>query len=163
MLPHLIYGLKLKKYTKRISTHQGFTLIELLITISILAILGAISSSVFNNIQENNRDQKRLRDLSSIKQALELYRSQNSSYPSNPEDLTPDYLDGIPEDPFYNTPYPYRSYPTSPVCTSDNKDCTSFIICARSEGNGTYDLPSDCAEIPCDNKGNNCNMGVAPD
>lgn len=102
---------------------NGFTLIEIMITISIIAVLAAVSISVFSNVQKSNRDQKRIRDLQSIKQALELYRSDNGAYPSVKDDLMTKYLAAWPSDPVVSQSYFYQ------------KTSTEFIICAKKEGN----------------------------
>jgi prepilin-type N-terminal cleavage/methylation domain-containing protein len=60
---------------------SGFTLVELLIVIAILGLLitGGLASYV--STQKYSRDQKRKLDLEKIKQALEVYRSENGRYP----------------------------------------------------------------------------------
>lgn len=62
---------------------SGFTLIELLVVIAILAILAAISISVFGSAQKNTRDGVRKYDLNIIQNYLEQYRSDQGFYPSN--------------------------------------------------------------------------------
>src|SRR5256885_1497974 len=93
---------------------RGFTLIELLLTISILAVLSTVGLVAYNSVSSNGRDQTRLRDLNSIKQALELYRNDSHFYPStlpfgsplssttgrgsSTSSLVVTYLDLIPQD-----------------------------------------------------------------
>ncbi len=60
---------------------KGFTLIELLVTISIIGILTAIISVNFNDARQQANDKKRMTDLKSLQLSLELYKSQNGSYP----------------------------------------------------------------------------------
>lgn len=60
----------------------GFTLIELLIVISIMGILMTASFASYIGTQKNNRDRKRKADLEIIRQALEVYKSQNGQYPN---------------------------------------------------------------------------------
>src|SRR5690348_7056671 len=77
--------MKLKKlfstHTATTQTRKGFTLIELMIAISIVAILGTVGFTAFNQSQLRARDAKRKQDLRSISQALELYYQQNKRFP----------------------------------------------------------------------------------
>lgn len=133
--------------------NKGFTLIELLVAISIIAILVTISVLVYSQISINSRDQRRVQDINIIKQALELYRRDNSSYPQSSDNkvatlstvLTP-YLPTLPEDPLATTYYKYRAFPDD--CTAANNDCTSYIICARRDGNNSSQDISECSTPP---------------
>lgn len=60
---------------------NGFTLVELLVSITILSILTAVSVVIFTGVTSQARDGQRKRDLQFIKQALELYRSDQGFYP----------------------------------------------------------------------------------
>lgn len=61
---------------------KGFTLIELLIVIAIIGVLSALLMANFIGIRQRARDAQRKADLRQVQSALELYRSDNSSYPS---------------------------------------------------------------------------------
>lgn len=61
----------------------GFTLIELLITVSIIAILTAISAFALNGSRESARDARRKTDLEQIKSALEIYKADCNMYPAS--------------------------------------------------------------------------------
>ena len=67
---------------KHLANHSGFTLIELLIAIVIIGILAGLSIFLIDSARIKSRDVKRIADLRQIKQALELYYLDNSSYPS---------------------------------------------------------------------------------
>lgn len=90
----------------------GFTIVELLIVIVVIAILAAITIVAYNGIQARSRDASRDAAANSIKKGLELYRTQNDTYPapvgcinagcnlSNLASyLVPTYVSTIPDDP----------------------------------------------------------------
>lgn len=130
-----------------------------------------IGISVFNTAQKNVRDQKRLRDLTTIKQALELYRSDMQMYPlsadlgigtsepfTNPSGAKV-YLNPVPSDSNPGSSYVYEPLPTS--CNNLTVFCDNFIVCAKKEGVNTLNLPSDCVSVSCGS--GNCDMGVSSD
>lgn len=59
----------------------GFTLIELLVVVSIIAMLTSIVLASLSNAKMKARDTKRIQDLIQIRNALELYYSDNGAYP----------------------------------------------------------------------------------
>ena len=61
--------------------YQGFTIVELLIVIVVIAILAAISIVAYNGIQQRARDAQRKNDIATITKAMELYYTDNGSYP----------------------------------------------------------------------------------
>ena len=62
---------------------KGFTLIELLVVIAIIGILSSVVLASLNSARAKARDARRLSDLHQIRNALELYASDNSgSYPT---------------------------------------------------------------------------------
>src|SRR3989338_938512 len=62
----------------------GFSLIELVIVMGIIAIIAAAAATRFTQAQAKSRDARRQADLESVRSALELYRSDNSTtgYPN---------------------------------------------------------------------------------
>jgi type II secretion system protein G len=103
----------------RIKSTSGFTLIELLVVVAIIGLISSIAIVTLNNVRAEARDAKRLADMDSIQNALELYYHDYGVYP-NPEcyglpgivlctsilapsnwisDLMPDYIKQIPNDP----------------------------------------------------------------
>lgn len=65
--------------------NKGFTLVELLVSIAVMGIVATGSLVMINPAGQlqKGRDAKRKADLQQIRSALELYRSDNGSYPSS--------------------------------------------------------------------------------
>lgn len=72
---------------KFLTSHQhkqrGFTIVELLIVIVVVAILAVITIVAYNGIQQRARATEASAALSQAKKKLELYKVDNSSYPTS--------------------------------------------------------------------------------
>lgn len=70
------------KITKK-NSNKGFTLIELMLVVILVSILSGIVISVVNvtALRAKSRDSQRKSDISKIRTALELYYTDNRSYP----------------------------------------------------------------------------------
>lgn len=130
---------------------KGFTLIELLVVMAIIGILAAASYAIINPAAQMGkaRDSKRKADIAQIRAALELYRSDNGSYPStdwvnsgdpsNPNwipGLAPTYSKSIPKDPKNTGGYPFNggytyAYYSSVYCGLSPG--TTYILVAHLE------------------------------
>jgi prepilin-type N-terminal cleavage/methylation domain-containing protein len=130
--------------------NKGFTLIELLTVIAIIGIITAASATILNPAGQlaKARDAERKAELQQIRSALELYRSDNGTYPvsgwvsSSQGDswipgLTPNYLKIVPKDPKNNLGYPWSrgvhtyAYQSESVCGIVAG--TSYILTTRLE------------------------------
>jgi type II secretion system protein G len=60
---------------------KGFTLIELLVVIAIIGLLSTLAVVSLNSARMKARDARRQSDLRQISTAMELYKTQNDSYP----------------------------------------------------------------------------------
>ncbi|MBP6993740.1 type II secretion system protein [Candidatus Woesebacteria bacterium] len=60
---------------------SGFTLVELLIVVVMLALLTVVSGTAYLATMKTVRDGRRKVDLENIRSALEVYKSDNSTYP----------------------------------------------------------------------------------
>jgi len=61
---------------------KGFTLIELLVVIAIIGLLSTLAVVALGSAREKARDSKRLSDIKQVQTALELYYTDQSTYPS---------------------------------------------------------------------------------
>ncbi len=61
---------------------KGFTLIELLVVIAIIGLLSTLSVVALGSAREKARDSKRLSDIKQVQTALELYYTDQGSYPT---------------------------------------------------------------------------------
>lgn len=89
---------------------RGFTLIELLVVIAIIGLLSSVILASLNGARIKGRDARRLSDIKQIQTALELYYSDNNTYPVTASGgttvtsalggvLAPTYIQSVPVDP----------------------------------------------------------------
>jgi len=60
---------------------SGFTIVELVVVIFVIGILAGITLIAYNGVQARTRDDRRKTDVENIEKAMELYYSDNGSYP----------------------------------------------------------------------------------
>jgi len=77
---------------------KGFTLIELLVVIAIIGLLASIIIINLNNARKKARDAKRLAEIREIITALDMYYTDNESWPSRTADSCCDGWDQGPCD-----------------------------------------------------------------
>jgi general secretion pathway protein G len=103
---------------------NGFTLVELMVVIVIIGLLAAIVAFNVLPMGDKARVEKAKSDISTIEQALEMYKLQNLHYPSTSEGLQAlvqapssadpsryqagGYIKKLPADP-WGRPYQYAS------------------------------------------------------
>ena len=66
---------------KNLFSKKGFTLIEILIVVAIIGILASVVVVGLGPAQKKGRDSRRVSDLRSVQNALELYYGKNGQYP----------------------------------------------------------------------------------
>lgn len=103
------------------STHlksSGFTLIELLVVIAIIAILGAISISVFSGAQGSAKDGQRRSEINSIAKSIEASKDfVSNKYKWDATTAGADFPKGIP----YNGP---KGSASEPYCIKTDTNAT---------------------------------------
>lgn len=126
---------------------KGFSLIELLVVTTVIITLMAIGTVYYRGAQAKSRDNKRKVDLEQVRAGLEMYRSEEDTYPvgSSWDNMTStlvtdDYLPSAPTD-----PKGYSYYYTS--------DGSAYTVCAYLESGG----PNDCGDNCSAPEGASCN------
>src|SRR3989338_458737 len=133
---------------------HGFTLIEVLVAATIIGLLSTIGLGGFQAISRSGRDALRKTDLEQTRSALEIYKSENGSYPaaascSASGGLVPVYINTYPAD---------TKSPTYVYCYNRITNLT-YYICAHLENGDATDYSTECGGT---NKCvSNCNYKVA--
>ncbi len=106
--------------------NTGFTLIELLVVIAIIGLLSTVVMTSLNSARKKGRDTRRVEDLNTIRQALEVYYDDNGKYPTALSALTTGgQLPVVPTDPQSGNAYSYA------VDSSSNPQ--SYVLAATLE------------------------------
>ena len=88
--------------------NSGFTLIELLVVIAIIGLLSTVVLTSLNSARKKGRDTRRVEDIASIRQALEVYYDKNGTYPTALSALQTDgQMSVVPTDPLSGASYTY--------------------------------------------------------
>ncbi len=131
---------------------KGFTLMELLVVITVLAILLGMALSSLKGTRAAARDSQRKTELEQVRSALEIYRTDEGSYPTRNGKVTTSlsglgsYLeDDVLQDPLPSNFYYYYVYGSSGQ---------TYTLCAHLETGGS--AVSACGSS-C---GGTCNYGL---
>lgn len=87
--------------------NSGFTLIELLVVIAIIGLLSTVVMTSLNSARKKGRDTRRVEDIASIRQALEVYYDENGAYPTALSSLAGNQMSVVPNDPQSGSGYTY--------------------------------------------------------
>jgi prepilin-type N-terminal cleavage/methylation domain-containing protein len=67
----------------------AFTLIELIVVIFVIGVITSLATVYFSQVKKNNRDYKRLSDITELQVALENYRFFEGTYPDSLNSSSP--------------------------------------------------------------------------
>lgn len=123
---------------------KGFTLIEILVVTTIIVLLTATAVVSYASFLKQSRDAKRKADLEQVRAAVEMYRSNNDTYPvgdwsilsSNPGLTAPVvYIQSLPTDPRNSTYIYYYSGTASGYTLAAQFENTSSCTSGAPGGN----------------------------
>jgi general secretion pathway protein G len=140
----------LKLKTKNLN--KGFTFIEILVVLTIIAVLTAVGVTNYRVANQKARDGKRKADLEQIRAALELYRTDQATYPATLDfggSLSAGgstYMEVIPDDSTSGYNYSYSS------------DTNTYSLCAYLERTEASDPSCPAGSLNCGLA--NCNYGI---
>lgn len=130
---------------------KGFTLIEILIVVFIIGLLASVVLVGLGAFRQRGRDARRVADLRSVQNALELYYSKNGLYPptSDWSSLESELINAgigvsnIPNDPAGSSAtYKYASNGQGYVLRSDLEDRNNQVL--KEDIDGSDVLGIDC-------------------
>jgi general secretion pathway protein G len=84
---------------KQRSTQRGFTLIELLVVVTIIGLLAGLAIVNVKFAQRKAREAVLMDSLSTMRKAIDNFYADKQRYPSDLNELVPNYLRKIPKDP----------------------------------------------------------------
>lgn len=87
--------MKNNKYSK------GFTLLELLIVIAIIGILAGIIFASVSSARAGGRDTKKITEVRSMVNAINIFYNTNGYYPQTAAALFPTYIPELPDNVYY--------------------------------------------------------------
>lgn len=138
---------------------KGFTLVELLIVVVMLALLTVVSGTAYIATMKTVRDGRRKVDLENIRSALEVYKSDNSTYPIVQGATTKgttlgSFLDPttgkkyltMPTDPKNNLDYYYTEAGCTTFATGSTI-CNSYILATTLENTPKTPPSTACSDL----------------
>ena len=144
----------LSPLTSYLSIPRGFTLIELIVVIAIIGILSSLGIGSYLTVKVKARDALRKSDLAQLRTALELYRSDQGTYPPTPlpscgsalSVATTTYIQKVPCDPKTKSSYSYSTTGTTyqlvtclETISDSQKDVANVAPCSGTT-NWSYTL-----------------------
>lgn len=83
---------------------KGFTLIELIVVVTIIGILAAVALVNVRNAQRKAQEAALRDDLHEMRKAIDDFYADKQRYPSDLNELVPNYMRKIPNDPITKQP-----------------------------------------------------------
>ena len=128
-----------QKPIQRLVPTKGFTMIELLIVVIMIGLLSIVGMGAYTASLRTGRDARRKSDLEQLRSALELYMSDNSTYPAALTDLVaPKKYITLPLDPSNDMSYYYNA-----TCSGTPAVCTTYQL-----GTALENASGSCAVVP---------------
>lgn len=140
--------------------NKGFTLIEILIVVAIIGILASIVLVNVRGFRAKGQDARRIADIRTIQNGLELYYSSEGKYPTvtvfcaDPIDMkfADVGVNVLPKDPTLDTCYLYGTD------TTGTPPDQSYVLGAVLSDEGHQSLKNDIDGPPIDNFGVDCGL-----
>lgn len=88
---------------RRRAAERGFTLLELMVVIAVLLVLLAIGATRYEFAVMRAREAALSQDLDEMNKAIQDYTRDKEAAPTSLDDLVPQYLGKIPNDPISGT------------------------------------------------------------
>lgn len=120
----------------RITNKKGFTLIEVLVVVSIIGLLASVVLVGLGGFRSRGRDARRVTDLKSLQNGLELYYARTNAYPNVLGDLVTAGIGvtKLPKDPAAGADYFY---------SWKNPDRQGYVLSARLDATAGDTMFSD--------------------
>jgi Tfp pilus assembly protein PilE len=116
---------------KHLGGQAGFSFVELIVVVTIIMVITVAGTLSYQSTSQKSRDGKRMSDLQKMAVALEMYKQENVTYPTNRDDLVSEgYLQELPTDPKEGFLYDF--------VPSDY----SYVLYAQMENVGSTNYPS---------------------
>ncbi len=93
---------------------RAFTLMELLVTVSVIGVLVTIGINSSSSHKLKVRDARRVSELNSIKDAVQLYFEENGTFPNSLNDIKGSFDGILPKDPKTGLDYMYVKINATP-------------------------------------------------
>lgn len=128
---------------------KAFTLIELLVVATIIVLLASAASVAYSQFSKQSRDARRKADLEQVRAALEIYRSNESTYPVGTGWATLNvltsgtiYIQSLPDDPKDPASLYYYSGSVSDYTLGSQLETTSS--CTSAPGGSSCGASKPC-------------------
>ena len=89
----------LSRFRARRKTQHGFSLIELIVVVTIIGILAGIALINVGTAQRKARETALRENLFQMRKAIDNFYADKQRYPSDLNELVPNYIRKIPNDP----------------------------------------------------------------